>query len=220
MPSKTRLSKALLPSAALVLLLGCSDEHGPSGATTAQSASAQAASSAAAPASAPAPAPTPTETAKPHDCIEGSAGEGTLSKPCEAKGLSRQMEVTWTGKSDDKGPSFRVVNKSKLTILYGKVVVYFYDKAGKQIELKDDSGKTRPNQPCSGNLFSGVMAPGEKAVITFSCVQKKHMPEGAAAIEAEMVTVGFADASGKKSEFFWRNNDLAPDARPKGGIKK
>ena len=31
--------------------------------------------------------------------------------------------------------------------------------------------------------------------------------------------IGFADATEKKSEYFWRNNDLTPDARPKGGIK-
>jgi hypothetical protein len=34
-----------------------------------------------------------------------------------------------------------------------------------------------------------------------------------------MPMVGFADASGKKIDFYWRNNDLAPDVRPKGGIK-
>ena len=31
-----------------------------------------------------------------------------------------------------------------------------------------------------------------------------------------MQMVGFADASGKKIDFYWRNNDLAPDARAKG----
>jgi hypothetical protein len=40
-----------------------------------------------------------------------------------------------------------------------------------------------------------------------------------AAVEAEIQMVGFADSSEKKSELFWRNNDLVPDARPKGGVK-
>jgi hypothetical protein len=35
-----------------------------------------------------------------------------------------------------------------------------------------------------------------------------------------MQTVGFADAAGTKSEYYWRNSDLVPDVRPKGGIKK
>jgi hypothetical protein len=31
--------------------------------------------------------------------------------------------------------------------------------------------------------------------------------------------VGFADAEGKHSEFYWKNEELTPDTRPKGGIK-
>ena len=68
-------------------------------------------------------------------------------------------------------------------------------------------------------IFSGVMKPGEKAVITFSCVEKKHVPEGTAAIEAEMQVVGFADASEKKADTYWKNTDITPDARKKGGVK-
>ena len=63
------------------------------------------------------------------------------------------------------------------------------------------------------------MHPGEKAVINFSCIGKSSVPEGAVAIEAEVPMVGFADAEGKRSEFYWKNEELAPDTRPKGGIK-
>jgi hypothetical protein len=31
--------------------------------------------------------------------------------------------------------------------------------------------------------------------------------------------VGFADSTGKKIDFYWRNSDLLADVRPKGGIK-
>jgi hypothetical protein len=175
----------------------------------------------------PTPPPAPVETAPPppeeprKDCPEGSSGVGSFEKPCEAKGAERMMEVAWTGKMGDGGaPSFRAINKSKLVILYGKIVVYFYDKAGKQLEVPAGaSGKPHPHQDCSGNIFQGVMKPGEKAVLTFSCVGKSHVPEGTAAIEAEMRMVGFADADGKKNEFYWKNDDLTPDAREKGGIK-
>ena len=131
------------------------------------------------------------------------------------------MEVKWT-KTGESGPSFAVTNKSKLVIVYGKIAIYFYDKAGKQLDLKDDSvspPKTRPYHSCSGNFFGGVMNPAEKEVLTFSCVPKKIVPDGTATIEAEMQMVGFADASGKKVDFYWRNSDLTPDARPKGGVK-
>jgi hypothetical protein len=222
MPSTTQVSKASLIAAFAVCIVGCNEEPSPSGAATSRSAAPQpsaAAPSTTAPAVATsAPAPVATVPAKVHDCPEGSAGEGSLTKPCDAKGVARMMEVTWTGKTDDKGPSFRVTNKSKLPILYGKIVVYFYDKAGKQLEVTE--GKARPAHSCSGNLFGGVMKPAEKAVITFSCVEKKHIPEGAAAIEGELQIVGFADATEKKSEYYWRNSDLVPDARPKGGVKK
>jgi hypothetical protein len=174
-------------------------------------------------ATAAAVAPRPTATAAPepkHDCPEGSSGEGSFGKPCEAKGAERLMEVTWTGKMTDTGPSFRVINKSKLVILYGRIVTYFYDKAGKQLEIPSTTAdKPKQHQDCGGNIFSGVMKPDEKAVITFSCVNKSHVPEGTAAVEGEMQMVGFADDEGKKNEFYWKNEDLTPDTRPKGGLK-
>jgi hypothetical protein len=68
-------------------------------------------------------------------------------------------------------------------------------------------------------MFGGVMKAGEKATITFSCVSKPNVPDGATAIEAEMQWVGFADASEKKVTGYWRNQDLTPDVRKKGGNK-
>jgi hypothetical protein len=183
--------------------------------------------------SAPKPAPSPPpppkaekppEPPKPAiECPEGSKGEGTFNNPCEATGNARAMEVTWTGKIDDKGPFFRVINKTKSVILYGKIAVYFYDKAGKQLEvpaLGGASDKTKPFHTCGGNMFGGVMKPGEKAVLQFSCVKKERVPEDTKAIEAEMPMVGFADANEKTVESYWRNNDLTPEARKKGGAKK
>jgi hypothetical protein len=203
-------SKALLVVA--VSLTGCEkEEPKPAPAKTA------------APIPTPPPAPPPVASAPPephHDCPENSTGPGSFEKPCEATGAERMMEVTWTGKMDDKGPTFRVVNKSKLVILYGKMAAYFYDKAGKQLPVAGaPADKPRQHQDCPGNIFGGVMNPGEKAVITFSCVGKSHVPEGATAIEGEIKMVGFADKDGKKSEFYWKNDELAPDERPKGGIK-
>ena len=219
MSSPNRISKVFTIAALAACIAGCSEEHSTSAVPSANSASTRPEVSAPAP-SATAPVASAKESGPVHDCPAGSTGDGSFNKPCEAKGTARMMEVAWTGKMTDTGPSFRVTNKSPSVILYGKVVAYFYDKAGKQLEVKDAGGKPRTNQPCTGNLFSGVMKPAEKAVITFSCVKKESVPEGTAQIEAEMQTVGFADASEKKSEWFWKNNDLTPDTRPKGGAKK
>ena len=208
----------------VVALAGCSTAEPKTEAAPAKSASAAPA------ASAPVATATPSATASAapapsgpiHECPKGSSGDATFAKPCEAKGTARMMEVAWTGKTDEKGPQFRVKNNGTAVILYGKIAVYFYDKAGKQLEVKDPTNpsKPAPYHQCSGNMFGGVMKGGEKAVLWFSCVKKEHVPEGTAAIEAEFPMVGFADATEKKSEYYWKNADLTPDARPKGGIKK
>ena len=195
--------------AVTMLLFGCQDQPK---ATTAPSASA--APSAAPPAPSSAPAPMASAPKPSHACPDGSTGEGTFKNPCEAKGAARLMDVAWTGKMTDTGPSFRVANKSKLDIVYGALVVYFYDKAGKQLET---NGK--PTKTCPGYIFSGPMKAGEKAVLTFSCVGKSSVPEGTTVIEGELQMVGFPDADGKKADTYWRNSDLTPDARPKGGVK-
>jgi len=168
---------------------------------------------------APAPTPVPTISAKPReDCPKDSAGPGTITQPCLGKGNTRLMEAKWAGKSDDKGPLFKLQNKSGKVILYGKIAVFFYDKAGKQLEVKEGD-KTAPFKTCAGNIFAGIMKGDEKATMSFSCVPKSDLPEGTAHIEGELVTVGFADSSEKKTEFYWSNPDLAPNARAKGGVK-
>ena len=215
----------LISTVALLTLAGCSKDDSAPAPSASASASAAATPSASAPASAPsgsAPAAAASSAPEPpHDCPSGSTGPGSFTKPCEAKGNARMMESKWK-KTDDTGPSFAVTNKSQLVILYGKIAVYFYDKAGKQLPVADDSvtpPKTRPYHTCSGSFFGGVMKPAEREVLTFSCVPKKVIPDGTVTVESEMQIVGFADASGKKVDFYWRNNDLAPDARPKGGVK-
>jgi hypothetical protein len=184
------------------------------------------AASASAPAPTPSAAPSVTASAAPppeahHDCPSSSSGVGSFAKPCDATGKERLMTVRWT-KTDDKGPNFSIKNVGKATILYGKIAVYFYDKAGKQLDVMDDS-ETPPVKvhfhTCGGAFFQGVMKPAESAVLTFSCVPKKVIPEGTATIEGEMQMVGFADPSDKKIDFYWRNRDLAPEVRPKGGVK-
>lgn len=170
---------------------------------------------------APAPPPTPPPPAPPklrEDCPKGSSGPGTSSEPCLASGDARMMDVTYTGKMTDEGPKFQITNKADHQVLFGSIVAYFYDKKGKQLQVKAGD-KTKPNQVCSGNIFAGTVQPGEKIYMFFSCVKKADVPEGTAAIEAEIKSVGFADKTGKKNEFYWSNPDLVPVERPKHGSK-
>lgn len=219
MPKDSNRVMALVTAAAALIAVGCSKGESSSESPPPPSAHAPPTP---APASAPAPLPSATASAPAHECPKDTSGEGTFAKPCQAKGAARTMEVTWTGKTDDKGPSFRVVNKSPSTIIYGRIAVYFYDKAGKQLEVTpagSSATKAKPYHICTGNMFGGVMKPAEKAVITFSCVTKENVPDGAKAIEAEMQMVGFTDSTEKKIEYYWRNDDLVPDVRKKGGGK-
>jgi len=212
MQHAVRSSALLLVPFIALSLLGCEGEAKKEVAAEKPSASAVAA------ASTPAPPPPPPPPKPREDCPAGSSGIGTMAEPCAGSGDARMMEVKWTGKTTDEGPKFQVVNKTKLSILYGSVAVYFYDKAGKQLQVTA-GGKPRPMQLCSGNIFAGAVKPEEKIFVFFSCVKKSHVPEGTAAIEAEARTVGIASEDGTKNEFYWSNADLIPDVRPKGGIK-
>jgi hypothetical protein len=210
--------RTIVTLAIAAAVFGCSKDE-PKSQAPAASATPAATASAVPSVSAP-----PAASAAPephHDCPANSSGIGSFAKPCEAKGGERLMKVKWT-KTDDKGPSFSIKNVGQTTILYGKIAVYFYDKSGKQLDLPDTSEtppKTKPFHTCYGNFFQGVMKPGESAVLTFSCVPKKVIPDGTATIEGEMQMVGFADATEKQIDFYWRNPDLTPSARPKGGVK-
>jgi hypothetical protein len=227
-PSALHLLSLLSLSSILLVAPACDDDKskasGHAGAASASAAHSASATPSAAATPAATPSATPTASAAPPpdrtDCPKGSTGPGTFDHPCAAKGGARLMTAEATGKADDKGnPQFRVVNKHTATILYGKVTVYYYDKAGKLLEVKDTSGATRKHIGCGGNIFGGVMKPNEKAVVSFSCIKKDSAPEGTATTEAEISMVGFADAEGKKSEFYWKNDDLTPDDRKKGGVK-
>jgi hypothetical protein len=112
---------------------------------------------------------------------------------------------------------FKVTNNAALEVLYGNIIVYFYDKEGRQLDVPGD--KPTKKVSCAGNIFAGPMKPKEKATLTFSCVKNSHVPEEAVAIEVELKTVGFTAATGGRADTYWRNEDLTPDERPKGGIK-
>jgi hypothetical protein len=205
-------------AAVAVMGLGCSKEDTKSDAPPARSASTKPAAAL----TSPPPSSAPATTTPRVECPKGSTGEGTFDKPCESTGADRKMEVTWTGKIDDQGPKFRVVNKTKAAIVHGKVVVYYYDKAGKQLEIPALAGSNaspKPFQTCSGSIFAGTVKPEETIFVYFSCAKKARVPEGAKTIEAEIQSVGFADETEKAVSFYWRNNELAPDSRPKGGVK-
>ena len=218
MSSRRRMMGMTLAAAALALSLSaCEDEKKEEAKPAASAAPSAAAPVVTAPAASAAPVASAPEKVPSHPCPEKTTGKGTFDDPCKAKGKTRMMDVTWDKKIGDKGPTFKIVNNAKLEVLYGKVVVYFYDKAGKQLETKVGD-KSYKRLTCAGNIFAGAVKPAEKVFMNFSCVRKDDVPAGATTIEGEIQTVGFTDDTGK-SDTYWRNDDLAPEDRPKGGIK-
>ena len=210
------MSSIALGLVSALLLLACGDEPSAAG-------SASASATAAPPKPPPTAKPSATSTAEVvapprDDCPKDSKGGGTVTQPCEGSGVAtRLMTAKWNGKTDDKGPFFNVSNDSANPVLYGEVQVYFYDKAGKQLDTKDSKKKVTCG---SSNLFMGALKPGEKALIQFGCLRKDGVPDGADAIEAEVDKVGFVDKKDdSKVDLYWRNKDLSPDDRPKGGPK-
>ena len=175
MSSVSRWIKAL-PVALGLLLFGCEEEKKPAApaATTVPTPTVSVA-----PKTSSVPKPTAAGPKPSHACPDGSKGDGTFKNPCVAeKKDDRLMEVKWTGKITDKGPSFRVVSKSELEIMYGLIYVYFYDKAGKQLELpkKDEDGNAKTFKKCSGNIFAGPMKPGEKACLVVLLRAQERYP--------------------------------------------
>ena len=91
--------------------------------------------------------------------------------------------------------------------------------ATKLLEVTVDDKKQK-SLTCGGDIFAGPMKAGEKAFLNFSCIPKDVVPEDAAAIEGELEIVGFTGKESKKADTYWKNEDLVPKDRPKGGIKK
>lgn len=214
MSSTSRMTGTLAAAVLAACLVGCEQETAKPAAPSAS----QPPPAASAPPTAPtAPVASAVEKKPVRPCPEGSTGKGTFEDPCKAKGKARMMDVAWNNKIGDKGPTFKIINNGKFDVLYGKIVVYFYDKAGKLIAVSGGD-KPRRRLTCSGDIFAGAVKPGEKVFVNFSCVKKEDVPKGALAIEGEIQTVGFTDDAGK-NDTYWRNDDLAPEERPKGGIK-
>jgi len=214
MSSTSRMIATLGAAALAACLVGCEKEAEK---PAPPSASSPAAAASIPPAASAAPIASAVEKKPTHPCPDGSTGKGTFDDPCKAKGKTRIMDVSWNKKIEDKGPTFKIINNAKLEVLYGKVVVYFYDKAGKQIDIPGGD-KPRRRLTCAGPIFAGAVKAGEKVFINFSCVKKDDVPKDATAIEGEIQTVGFTDDAGK-ADTYWRNDDLAPEDRPKGGVK-
>lgn len=205
----------------LVLLLAACDEPKESpGAATAK-ASAAATTKAASTAKATASA---TAQAGAGKCDKlGCKGEGSFFKKCDCKGkdVKPPLTATWTGKdgSFDK-PAMEVQNLSDQPLHWASVRLYYYDQAGKQLEVtikgkpeKKTKDTTYKTYMMNGSTFT--LKPKEKKTLSFGW-KKDEAPKGTDTIEAVFDGWCWGEPRDKANEVCV-TIDRAPDERPKGG---
>ncbi len=199
--------------ATAIFVLGCQDKS----ASTDENA--QAASSATAASAAPQGSAAPaSDTAGDEGKCDalGCKGEGTFFKPCSCKDKAQPvpLEVKYTGKYSDffKQPEWEVTNKTDKDIHWASAAVYYYDKAGKQLEaqIKD---KTYKASRVNGSNFT--LKPKETKKITIG-FKKDTEPKGIDSME--VVFDGWCFGVYKdKSSHLCIKNERAPEERPKSG---
>ena len=149
-------------------------------------------------------------------CPPNSSGKGTAEEPC--KGTGRVLEAKWTGKNNKKSV-FSVTNKLKSKVDFVQASIYYYDAAGKQLEIPNKDNPKYPHKSASpsGGLFT--IGPGETKEIELGFTVDL-IPKATKSIELEFNKVGWVSSDpNAKDDVYWENSALAPENRPMGANK-
>ena len=144
----------------------------------------------------------------------GCKGEGTFFKKCDCKGkdVKSPFAIKVSGGYSDffKQPEFEVTNTTDKPIHWGSAAVYYYDKAGEQLETQIRD-KTYKVSRVNGSNFT--LKPKETKTITLG-FKKESEPKG---IDTMQVVIdGWCFGTHKdKSSHLCIKIDRAPDERPK-----
>jgi hypothetical protein len=215
-----RRVQGLSLSLLLLALAACQGNEKPSG-------DAPAAASAAAPLASASATPTAAASATGAPAADsickkkGLEGDGTFFKPCTLK--TPVLTATWTGKIVDEGAVFDVDNAWPEKIDWATVAVYYYDKADKQLEAETKDKRKFKRHYASGGIFKDltgkmvILAPGKSQVVLG--FKKADMPKDVAAIEVEVMGLGWDERVGQNGEAFFRYEGAFPEERPRGGLK-
>jgi hypothetical protein len=145
-------------------------------------------------------------------------GTGSVDEPCEFEG--EILKLKNTGKKDSIGRAiFSVTNPWPDEISYVVVDAFYYDKSGKQIELKLKDGKHK-YASCSGGCLT---LPPNGTIEAGIGADKDGYPADAETVEAEISRFGWgANEEKKRAEAYFENPKIRgwqwKDARPKGGL--
>lgn len=207
----------LLGWAALALAIGCGNNN----ASTAGAASGSPAMS-----GAPAMSGSAMASGAPAASGAAAAGPGCASVgcgtaqgdffnkcDCKGKGMTPPLVAKWTGKVDSffKSPTFEVENTSDKDIHWASAAAYYYDKAGKQIEVETKDKKSKyKSYTVNGSNFS--LKPKEKKEISIGWKEDLH-PKDTAKIEVVFDGWCYGKYDDKPNELCI-NVDRAPEERP------
>lgn len=198
-------------------VLGCGGNEAPSsGATTGGPAMSGTAMAAPAGSGTGSAAATGTAAAGPGCASVGCGnGKGDFFQKCDCKGkgMTPPLVAKWTGKMHPffKEPTFEVENTSDKDIHWASASVYYYDKAGKQIEVKL---KDRPDKykKSSINGSNFTFKPKEKKELALGWKEENHPKD---AVKIEVVFDGWCyGVYNDKANELCINVDRAPDERP------
>ncbi len=132
---------------------------------------------------------------------------------CSGKKMGAPLTGKWNGTIDKffKKPIFVVENTSERPIQWASAAVYYYDKAGKQleVELKDRKEKFK-SSTVNGSNFT--LKPKEKKEISIGWSEENHPKD---AVKLEVVFDGWCyGVDGDKATELCIKIDRAPVDRP------
>jgi hypothetical protein len=151
-----------------------------------------------------APTASATATVAPAATCPGGSTQDTSG--CKAAGQSRVAILRWNGTFGDATQALMLKSTAAAPLKNGTVALWFYDKAGKRLDV---AGAKK--YAAAGDAFGGVIKAGGTKVLTFP-LAKAGIPDGAATIEGEVVKATLVNPDGSDGPA-WRNDDLNADER-------
>lgn len=216
---KSTIVVSVMVVASLVACSKKDDGAAPSASSSATS------SSAASSAAAPSVSAKPVEGGGESKCaaLGCKSGDGSFFKMCDCKATPQEVpfEAKYTGKyhSFFKQPEWEVTNKTDKDIHWASANVYYYDKAGKQLEAtvkdKKDASKDRKFKSYRINGSNFTLKPKETKKITIGFAQE-NAPAGAASLE--VVFDGWCyGTNADKASHLCISGEKSPDERARSG---
>jgi hypothetical protein len=153
-----------------------------------------------------APAPAATAASAAPATANCPAGSTKDTSGCKATRTARVATIAWNGVTGESSQTLTVKNSAGAPLKDATIAIWFYDAAGKRLDI---AGSKKYRIP--GDGLGGTINAGASKDITLS-VAKATLPTGAAEIEGELVKATLVNPDGSDGPI-WQNDDLNADER-------